>query len=227
MILPAILIVGPSGSGKSSSLRNLPKDKTVILNIERKMLPFKEAVKFNNINIADVPGSPAIFEYDKNLDKAVKDDNVRYIVHESFTRYSDELLKRSKLINKGFEIYNYYADNMIKLIDKISSIENKWNIIIALEELVDFMQPNGTKTMSRRVAVNGQKLEGKIESYFTLVLFTEKKVSTTGQITYHFITNGDNTLSAKSPFGMFEQPLIDNDIFYVIDKASKHWGLNT
>ena len=35
------LLIGESGSGKSSSARNLPPEETVILNTERKSMPFK------------------------------------------------------------------------------------------------------------------------------------------------------------------------------------------
>jgi len=51
MKLPLIAVVGLSGSGKSSSLRNLPKDKTIILNVDEKILPFKDALSFGSNNI--------------------------------------------------------------------------------------------------------------------------------------------------------------------------------
>ena len=37
---PNIFICGPSGTGKSTSMRNLPPERTVILNTEQKALPF-------------------------------------------------------------------------------------------------------------------------------------------------------------------------------------------
>ena len=51
MINVPVLVVGDSGSGKSSTFRNLPADKTVIVNTERKPMPFKGFGKFKNINV--------------------------------------------------------------------------------------------------------------------------------------------------------------------------------
>ena len=52
---PLIGIVGSSGSGKSTSLRNLPADKTIIIDLERKGLPFREAKNFHTISASTLP----------------------------------------------------------------------------------------------------------------------------------------------------------------------------
>ena len=43
---PNIFICGPSGTGKSTSIRNLSPERTVILNTEQKALPFRKGVDF-------------------------------------------------------------------------------------------------------------------------------------------------------------------------------------
>ena len=226
MQYPPILIVGPSGSGKSSSLRNLPKQRTRILNIERKLLPFKEALKFGDNNVSIPIIENPIKVYMEELDKSINSPNIDIIVHESFTAFSDELLKFSKKINKGYDIYNYYADRMIMLLDRIKSDQNKWHVVLAIDELVEFMAPSGVRTTSRRCGVNGQKLEGKIEKEFTVVFFTEVRPSADKKSsTYHFLTNNDGTTSAKSPAGMFKETLIDNDIRKAIETMIEYWGL--
>ena len=57
---PLIGIVGSSGTGKSTSLRNLPLKDTIIVDLERKGFPFKEAKNFQTITAtmlveADLP----------------------------------------------------------------------------------------------------------------------------------------------------------------------------
>lgn len=229
MIYPPILVVGPSGSGKSTCLRHLNPNRTKILNIERKMLPFREGVKFGDNNILmpyqGAPENPALACKNKILE-IVKDDTIDVIVYESFTALSDELLKFSKKINKGYDIYNFYADKMIEIIDLIKSVENKWQIVLAIDELVEFMAPNGVRSTSRRCGVNGQKLEGKIEQQFTIVFFTEVRKAPDGKSSvYSFMTNNDGTTSAKSPHGMFKEIYIDNDIMKAIKEACNYWGL--
>src|SRR5438034_4706412 len=120
MKLPLIAVVGPSGSGKSSSLRNLPPKNTKILNIDEKILPFPNASDFNEIRLS------SINDFNEALDKAIVDNDIKIIVIETFTFFSDKLLQKSKSINKGYEIYNYYADQMIVFLNKLKSIENKW-----------------------------------------------------------------------------------------------------
>ena len=51
---PNIIVVGKSGSGKSSSLRNLNAERTAVLNTERKQLPFRGAKNFKNVPIPDL-----------------------------------------------------------------------------------------------------------------------------------------------------------------------------
>ena len=38
-----VYILGRSGTGKSYSMRNFPKDKLAVINVQGKMLPFKGA----------------------------------------------------------------------------------------------------------------------------------------------------------------------------------------
>ena len=59
---PNVIVVGKSGSGKSTSLRNLNPEKTAVLNTERKQLPFKGANKFKNVPVPDLATYKAAFK---------------------------------------------------------------------------------------------------------------------------------------------------------------------
>jgi hypothetical protein len=41
-------------------------------------------------------------------------------------------------------------------------------------------------------------------------------------VQYKFLTNSDGTCTAKSPMGLFEDLLIDNDLDYVIKKIKEY-----
>jgi hypothetical protein len=82
---PLIGIVGSSGSGKSTSLRNLPIDKTIIVDLERKGLPFREAKNFQIITANTLP------DIDKAIDTAIK--NADIVIIESFTKYCEILIE--------------------------------------------------------------------------------------------------------------------------------------
>lgn len=220
---PMIGVVGASGTGKSSSLRTLPKERTRIFNIEQKFLPFKSALEFG-INDKWLKTS---VEFDAELNKAANDNSYDILVVESATAYSDSLLTLAKSIKTGWDIYNFYAEKMISTLDKLKALENKWVVFLSIDDLVSLDNPNGTKTYKRRMAVNGKQLETKsIDKEFTLVLFTDiiQSVDKTKFSDYKFLTTSDGTTTAKTPQGMFSTVHIDNDVFKVIQACEIYYS---
>ena len=88
---PNIIVVGKSGSGKSSSLRNLNAERTAVLNTERKQLPFRGAKNFKNVPIPDLNTFNAAFKkgfdvwsfYNKEIDRILNlsKNTDKYIVY--------------------------------------------------------------------------------------------------------------------------------------------------
>ena len=60
-----------------------------------------------------------------------------------------------------------------------------------------------------------------IEGLFTYVFFTQV-INEDGSIKHKFLTNSDGTCTAKTPMGMFEDLLIDNDVALVLDKIREY-----
>lgn len=63
-----------------------------------------------------------------------------------------------------------------------------------------------------------------LEGLFTYVLFTRVTTDENNKVSYKFVTNSDGTCTAKSPIGLFEDLLIDNDLNYVIEKIKEYNG---
>lgn len=61
-----------------------------------------------------------------------------------------------------------------------------------------------------------------LEGLFTYVLFTKIVKDDADNVQYKFVTNSDGTCTAKSPMGLFDTKLIDNDLKLVIDKINKY-----
>ena len=61
-----------------------------------------------------------------------------------------------------------------------------------------------------------------LEGLFTYVLFTRVVKDESDGVQYRFLTNSDGTCTAKSPMGLFEDLLIDNDLDYVIKKIQEY-----
>lgn len=68
----AILIMGKSGSGKSSSIRTLEPKKTVIINVLKKRLPFKGSSQLYNTenkNLFNCDSYDTIISYLNAIDR--------------------------------------------------------------------------------------------------------------------------------------------------------------
>ena len=190
-----ILILGKSGSGKSTSMRNFAHDELALVNVNKKPLPFKgkfdstlESTHYENIE-------KSIFSTQK---KVIVIDDAGYLITNQFMMGHGE--------NKGnavFELYNSLADNFYKLIkfcqEKVA--DDKTVYFVMHEDKNDFgdIKP---KTI-------GKLLDEKvcIEGLFTTVLRAE---CLNGEYIFHTKTDGSDV--TKSPIGMFEKETIPNDL---------------
>ena len=209
-------IVGSSGTGKSTSLRNLPPEKTYIIDLERKGMPFPK--KFPH-----TAACSSIKEFNDALNQALADESCEVIVIESFTKYVERLHTLSDRSFKGFDIWNYYNKEIRSMLDKVKN-DHAVVVFTAIDEIVELAQPSGNAFNVRRIKVQGKQHAGCIEKEFLMVLFTEVKRDKEGNTRYVFQTNSDGITSAKTPMGMFDEMYIDNDVNEVIEKAKKYYA---
>ena len=215
MSKPIIGIVGGSGTGKSTSLRNLPPEKTYIIDLERKGMPFPKKFPYT------APCSSTT-EFDAALKDALADESCEVIVIESFTKYVEILHTLADKSFKGFDIWNYYNREIRTMLDKVKN-DHAVVIFTAVDEIVELVQPSGNTFNVRRIKVQGKQHAGSIEKEFLMVLFTEVKRDKEGNTRYVFQTNSDGITSAKTPMGMFPEAYIDNDVNAVIETAKTYY----
>jgi len=217
MYKPLIAIVGHSGSGKSTSLRNLDPETTYILDLERKGFPFRNANRFNVIPVENANAFPRL------LEKVLKEDDCETIVVESFTKYVEQVNTLATNSFKGYDIWAFYNRTIRNMLDSIKN-DKATIIFTAVDDIVKIPQITGGETSHRRVKVQGKVHEGAVEKEFLMVLFTEvRKNEKTEKMEYFFQTNTDGVTSAKTPMGMFDEQLIPNDIVTVLDKVEEYY----
>ena len=92
-----ILILGESGTGKSTSIRNLDSVETYIIQVVRKDLPFKAwKKKYTSDNLAVVDNVQKIEAYLKNISskaphiRAVIIDDLQYVMSGEYMRRAKE-----------------------------------------------------------------------------------------------------------------------------------------
>ena len=220
---PHLFIVGSSATGKSRSIKNLPPEKTVVINVEGKTLPFENAKSFDEnaaFGFSDSAQVDAVIKSIANV------PGINYVVVDSFTKYQELAMSESRKIGGGWEIMNRYYAQIFNLFEFIKKVPDKIFIFIANDEIVKVEQPNGSTVGRRHITCDGKWLT-KIEKEFAIVLFSELKVTNQGgQIKreYKFITNSDGITSAKSPEGLFAYE-IDNDLAQVVKQVEKYFSL--
>jgi len=218
MYKPLIAIVGHSGSGKSTSLRNLDPETTYILDLERKGFPFRNANRFNIVPVENANAFPRL------LDKVLKEDDCETVVVESFTKYVEQVNTLAVNSFKGYDIWSFYNRTIRNMLDSIKN-DKATIIFTAVDDIVKIPQITGGESSHRRVKVQGKVHEGAIEKEFLMVLFTEvRKNEKTEEMEYFFQTNTDGVTSAKTPMGMFDTQLIPNDIVTVLEKVKEYYA---
>ena len=211
-----VAIVGRSGTGKTSSLEQLPTDRTLILNVENKRLPFKTKFK-HEYRIKDY--RKLIGDNNEGmLVSGIKSDKFDYIVIDSFTTWAEMVLDFAKKYETGYDIYNRYNDEVSKLMNVIKFQESKIIFVLGIPENVEGMDG----LIEKRLKVAGKQWEGSIEKEFPIVFYTSTRKDEEN-MNYFFETQTDGVTSAKSPRGMFESELIPNDLNQVANTIKGYY----
>lgn len=211
-----VLIMGASGSGKSTSLRNLPAEETAIINITNKPLPFKNDGKLvatpKDFYKEDEKGEIVYEDLYKRIIATIKATKKKIIVIDD-SSYLMSFENFEKANNKGYDKFTTMAKNYYDLIKAAISCDNEKIVyVITHEEVDDVNQLYRPKTIGKMLS-NQLVVEG----LFSIVLRSQYK---NGE--YIFQTQGDGTSVCKSPLGMFENKEMANDL-YEVDKIIREY----
>lgn len=203
-----VMLIGKSGSGKSSSMRNFSHDELALINVNKKPLPFKGSFDSTLETTQYDPIMKAIGQTQK---KAIVIDDAGYLITNQFMSGH-----RDNKGNAVFELYNSLADNFYSLIKYCLERVDKNKVVyfVMHEDKNDFGETK-PKTI-------GKLLDEKvcIEGLFTIVLRAECE---DGQYIFHTKTDGLDV--TKSPIGMFEDDKIENDLKAVDEKIREYYEL--
>lgn len=197
----AVLVMGPSGSGKSASLRNFKAGEIGVLNVAGKPLPFRSDIK-----TADNAGYNLIT-------KVLKANNMRaYAIDDSQYLMGFEEMDSTKT---GFEKFNSIGFNFIGLVRSIATLTDRDTVVYFLHHTE--MGDDGrikAKTLGKLID-NHYTLEG----LFSVVLMTD-----VDKDQYEFVTQSMGRSTAKSPMGMLPER-IPNDLKQVDTVIREFYGL--
>lgn len=218
MSKPLVIIIGDSGTGKSSSIENLPPERTVIINTENKELPMRNFSKFKNIMVTDYKKLIQILDQLNTEEMISKYD---YVVVDSFTSLVEIVQRYCRKVFTGFEVWDNYNTMIVEVLIRMKKLTQQSFMIALPEQKAE--QFGETKAYAR---IKGKELKyGFLEKEVAIVLFTAPEYDdNSGEMVgvyMDYVPNKRN--SAKAPRGMFEGK-VPNDMKVISDAIAKYYG---
>ena len=213
-----IAVVGKSGDGKSTSLKTLNPEETLIINADRKPLPFKgwsDIYSKEKKNYLETSQPATIKRIIGEVETNPDAKNIKIIVIDTANAIMiDDEMRR--MAEKGYDKWQDLAVSIYSIIDRAQQQQRKdLNIYFFFHE-ESFLDDDGIR--STRILTNGKKLNKiNIASRITTILWAKCEMLEKGKNRFYFETRKNNN-EAKSPEGMFSDFDIPNDLA-AIDKA--------
>lgn len=197
-----VLILGESGSGKSTALRNFEPGEIGVFNVASKPLPFRKRLPTVN-----QPGYDTIVKFlsAPKLKAYAIDDSQYLLAFEFFDRAKET----------GYNKFTDIALNFRNLIQFIITQTPPDCIVYFLHHTE--ANPDGTL----KAKTIGKMLDEKltVEGLFSIVLLCRAEKNR-----HFFVTQSEGYSTAKSPMDMFPEE-IDNDLKAVDTAIREYWGL--
>jgi len=226
----SILILGESGAGKSSSMKNLDPKETFIIQVEEKDLPFRSSGYSlgekgkppEKANIVQTDNFTTIYktmEYVSENRPEIKTliiDDFQYLMANQFMR---------TISDKGFDKFNNIALITWKTAKLAKALRSDLTVFMLSHVQEEESSTGGSIIRAKTL---GKLIDRVItlEGMFTTVLLARPKQTKDG-IKFRFITQNDGTTTVKSPIDMFDANVnggdIDNDLQLVKDTFSEYY----
>ena len=205
--------MGESGSGKTTSMRNLPAEKTFYIDCDKKGLNWKGWRKKYNIESKNYVCSDSFTVASRCLERIDKEDtfkHIKYVVIETINglMVAEEMQILAMQSGDKRSAWSDLAQNGWSLINKALEIRDDVTVIILCHSET-ISDDNGI--IRTRIKTNGRKLEKLVlESKMTTVIWAVRQDGK-----YKFILSADGS-TCKVPLKAFDVDEIDNDIMLII-----------
>lgn len=197
-----VLVLGESGSGKSTSLRNFEPGEVLVFNVANKPLPFRKKL--------DAVPNATYASIGKEMQKK---EYKSYVVDDSQYLLAFEMFDRAK--DTGYGKFTDIALRFRNMLDFVIKHMPE-------DTIVYFLHHTETSDTGKiKAKTVGKMLDNQltVEGLFSIVL-----LASTDGATHKFVTQSDGYTTAKSPMDMF--PLeIDNDLKMVDKAIREYWSL--
>lgn len=203
----------------------LKPEEILFINVEKRTLPFRESILLKkNQKISTYSQFQKVFADLKNPslpDSAKKYlDPVKLVFMDSLSRLFWLLSEHIKASgSRGREFWADYLDESKLLLNNLD-IGNRYLVVTSLDDI-----SSDADVIDRKQAMAQGQMRGQIEGYFDIVLHTHFNAMKTDDESYSFYTKTDGKNSAKSPIGMFDKKIIQNDLSLVLGRIHEYYDI--
>ena len=212
-------VMGESGSGKTTSMRNLPPEQTFYIDCDRKGLNWKgwrTQYSTSNENYWATDKFSVASQLLKNISKEDKFKHIKYVVVDTLNglMVADEMRILAMQSGDKRSAWSDLAQNGWNLINQCLTLRDDLTVIILCNSET-ISDDNGI--VRTRIKTNGRKLEKLVlESKMTTVVWAVRQDGK-----YKYILSADGT-TCKVPLGSFEVSECENDIMIVIKALEEY-----
>lgn len=221
------IVLGKSGTGKSSSIKGLNPKETLIINVLGKKLPFKGSNSLynnENRNLFRLDNYLQAIDLLKSCDmnathiKNIVIDDAIYIMRKEYFQRAKE---------NGYGKYTELAQHFQQLISTCEHMRDDVNVFFMMHS-EDIVSDN--TTTGYKVATIGKLLDTQYNpvEVVPMVLYSGIKYDDKGNAAYGFFTHrfmdGTVEIPAKSPADMFTEDFIPNDLGIVVQAMNEYYN---
>ncbi len=209
-----VFVLGESGTGKSTSLRNLKPSDCTLVQVVKKPLPFKSK-DWQRFDATTKKGNVFCFDDAEKIIRVINGAKTPIVIIDDFQYLmANEFLRRSS--ERGFDKFTEIAKHAHSIIEAAANSNNNKRIYILSHT------ETGDDDITR-IKTIGKLLNEKItlEGLVTMVLRTHVESGS-----YQFSTRNNGKDTVKTPFGMFDSQYIDNDLLTVDNAIKDFYDIN-
>jgi len=214
--MPAICIMGESGSGKTTGMRNLDPKTTFYLDCDKKGLSWKgwrDQYNEANKNYFATDFQSVVLDTLQKINTQDSLKHIKVVVIDTLNgiMVADEMRRMKE---KNYDKWADLAQSVYQIVDYALTMRDDVTVIFTAHTQTDH-DDNGY--MFTRIKTSGKKLDKIVlESKFPVVLYAKAK---DGEYVYE--THAKNS-TAKTPLGAFEDDEIPNDIVPVLEVLKEY-----